>query len=258
MLTSILLVFARIAGLVFTAPLLGSRAVGIWNRCAITILLTIVSCSSLTLSGTGGLIGADLTMTGELVSQALSEVCIGVALGLGTLIIFSSAHMAGSILGQLAGLSFFGSLDPTSGENGSSVATLFGLTSMAAFVLMNGPEMVVSSVLHSFTTLPAGTATDPTGLLELVPELLQQSFILALGGIGPGIAAIFATSLAFGFVCRVFPQMNLTALAIGSNTAMMFGAIFLTLGGCMWLFMDDLVPTLQSILERIQLLGGTQ
>lgn len=257
MLASVLLVFARVAGLVFTAPLLGHRAVGIWNRFAITVLLTIASCSFVTPEADGWL-GADFSLTGELISGVLAEVSIGVALGLGTLIIVSSAQMAGGVLGQMAGLSFFGSIDPTSGETGSSVGSLFGLTSMAAFVLMNGPEMVVGSVLHSFGALPPGAAHDPAGLIGLVPELLQQSFILALGGIGPGVAAIFATSLAFGFVCRVFPQMNLTTLAIGSNTAMMFGAIFLTLGGCMWLFMDDLAPTLQSILERIQLLGGAR
>jgi len=247
MLTSILLVFARVAGLVFTAPLLGSRAVNLWNRFAITVLLTIASF---------GCVQPGNPPTGDLISGALAELCIGVALGLGTLIIFSSAQMAGNVLGQMAGLSFFGSLDPASGENSSSVGTLFGMTSMAAFVLMNGPEMVIGSVLHSFGSLPPGAANDPTGLIGLVPEILQQSFILTLGGIGPGVAAILATSVAFGFVCRMFPQMNLTSLAIGSNTAIMFLAIFLTLGGCVWLFVDDIAPTLRMILEKIQSLDG--
>ncbi len=246
MITSILLVFARVAGLVFTAPLLGSRAVNLWNRFAISVLLTVASLSCVDMHA---------PPSRDLFSGALSELCIGVALGLGTLIIFSSAQMAGSVLGQMAGLSFFGSLDPTSGETSSAVGTLFGMTSMAAFVLINGPEMVVASVLHSFGALPPGAANDPTGLIGLVPQILQQSFILALGGIGPGVAAILATSVAFGFVCRIFPQMNLTSLAIGSNTAMMFMAIFLTLGGCVWLFVDDMAPTLQLIMEKIQTLG---
>ena len=55
------------------------------------------------------------------------------------------------------------------------------------------------------------------------------------------------TSLTFGFVCRSFPQMNLTSIALGSNLFMMFLAMSLTLGGCVWLFLDDLGPTLDQI-----------
>ena len=112
---------------------------------------------------------------------------------------------------------------------------------------MNGPELVIGSVLRTFHQLPTGTSIAPAGILELLPAILQQSFILSVSGIGPGIAAMLVTSITFGFVCRTFPQMNLTSLALGSNVTIMFLAIFLTLGGCIWLFVDDIGPTLEMI-----------
>ena len=243
MVSAFLLVFVRIAAMVFTAPILGSKAVSAKHRVIIAIVLALVSYSAMPQQSTGDSIPIDA----NLVAPLAAEASIGISLGLGTLIIFSAAQMAGNILGQLAGLQFFDQLDPTTGGTSSPIGQLFGLTSLATFALLNGPDMVVGSVLQTFQQMPPGTSIATDGLLELLPQILQQSFILAISGVGPGIAAMLATSLTFGFVCRTFPQMNLTTMALGSNVTIMFLAISLTLGGCIWLFIDDLGPTLEQI-----------
>lgn len=235
--------FVRIAAMVFTAPILGSKAVSVKHRVLIALVLTGVSFSAFPQSPTA----ENIPIDANLVAPLASEASIGISLGLGILIIFSAAQMAGNIIGQLAGLQFFDQLDPTTGGNSSPVGQLFGLTSLATFALMNGPELVVGSILRTFHQLPPGTAMASSGILELLPEILQQSFVLSISGVGPGIAAMLVTSITFGFVCRSFPQMNLTSLALGSNVTIMFLAIFMTLGGCVWLFIDDLGPTLEQI-----------
>ena len=227
--------------MVFTAPIFGSKAVNVKHRLLLAAILSAVSFSAL--PATAPAIALDF----DLVVPLASEIAIGVSLGLGSLIIFSTAQMAGGILGQLSGMQFFDQLDPVSGGQNSAVGQLFGLTSLATFALMNGPEMVVGAVLQTFSTLPAGMSFDEQNLLMLLPQILQQSFVLAISGVGPGIAAIMITSITFGFVCRSYPQMNLTSLALGSNVFIMFLAIMLTLGGCVWLFLDDLGPTLDQI-----------
>ncbi|QEG24180.1 flagellar biosynthetic protein FliR [Mariniblastus fucicola] len=242
MVSAFLLVFFRIAAMVFTAPILGSKAVSAKHRVLVSLVLAGVSFSAMPQAATNA-----IPLDANFIAPLASEISIGVSLGLGTMIIFSAAQMAGNILGQLAGLQFFDQLDPTTGGTSSPVGQLFGLTSLATFALMNGPDLVVGSVLHTFHQLPPGTAIASVGLLELIPQILQQSFILSISGVGPGIAAMLVTSITFGFVCRTFPQMNLTSLALGSNVSIMFLAIFLTLGGCIWLFVDDLGPTLEQI-----------
>ena len=242
MVSGFLLVFARIVAMVFTAPILGSKAVSAKHRILIALVLSAVSFSAIP-SPTGDTIPLDAS----LVAPLAGEVSIGVSLGLGTLIIFSAAQMAGGILGQLAGLQFFDQLDPNTGSTSSPIGQLFGLTSLATFALLNGPDLVVGSVLQTFHQLPPGTPIIESNLVGMLPQLLQQSFVLSISGVGPGIAAMLITSITFGFVCKTFPQMNLTSMAMGSNVAIMFLAVFLTLGGCIWLFMDDLGPTLQQI-----------
>lgn len=243
MVSAFFLIFVRVLAMVFTAPILGSKAVAVQHRILLALVLTFVSFSSMPSEA----IMADVPLDASIVAPAAAEATIGVSLGLGTLIIFSAAQMAGNIIGQLAGLQFFDQLDPTTGGTSSPVGQLFGLTSLATFALMSGPDLVIGSVLQSFQQLPTGIPIDREHILDLLPQILQQSFVLAISGVGPGVAAILSTSIAFGFVCRTFPQMNLTSLALGSNVVIMYLAIFLTMGGCIWLFMDDLVPTLESI-----------
>lgn len=242
MVSTFLLVFARIAAMVFTAPILGSKAVSAKHRVLIALVLAAVSFSAIPES-TDNKISVDASI----VAPLASEISIGVSLGLGTMIIFSAAQMAGGILGQLSGLQFFDQLDPNTGSASSPVGQLFGLTSLATFALLNGPDLVVGSVLQTFHQLPPGASIVESNLLSMLPQLLQQSFVLSISGVGPGIAAMLITSITFGFVCKTFPQMNLTSMAMGSNVAIMFLAIFLTLGGCIWLFIDDLGPTLEQI-----------
>lgn len=243
MTAAFLLMFVRIAAVVFTAPVLGSKAVSAKHRILIALVLSAVSFSTVPASS----MTPEIRIDTNLVASLASEASIGISIGLGILIIFSAAQMAGNILGQLAGLQFFDQLDPTTGGTSSPIGQLFGLTSLATFALMNGPDLVVGSVLQTFQQLPLGTTIATEGILELVPQILQQSFILSISGVGPGIAAMLVTSITFGFVCRTFPQMNLTSMALGSNMTIMFLAIFLTLGGCIWLFVDDLGPTLEQI-----------
>ena len=228
--------------MVFTAPILGSKAVSVKHRVLIALVLSAVSFSAMSDSA-----DQEHSIDASLVAPLAGEVTIGVSLGLGTLIIFSAAQMAGGILGQLSGLQFFDQLDPNTGSNSSPVGQLFGLTSLATFALLNGPDLVVGSVLQTFHYLPPGTPIAESNLLMMLPQILQQSFVLSISGVGPGIAAMLITSVTFGFVCRTFPQMNLTSLALGSNVAIMFLAMLLTLGGCVWLFIDDLGPTLEQI-----------
>lgn len=251
MLAAFLLMFTRIAAMVCTAPILGSRAVSLKHRILISLALTTVCFSAFSKSDSLSQ-SNQLALDANLVAPMLAEISIGVALGLGTLIIFSAAQMAGNVLGQLAGLQFFDQLDPSTGGTASPIGQLFGLTSLAAFALMDGPDIVIGSVLQTFHHLPIGAPIQSANLMQLLPELLQQSFVLAISGVGPGIAAMLATSLVFGFVCRSYPQMNLTSLAMGSNVAIMFMAVFLTLGGCVFLFMDDLGPSLELIQNAIQ------
>ena len=240
-----LLALARISAAVMTAPVLGSRTVPIRFRLVLALLLTM---ASLPLIGAGDLAIDATDAQFDYVAMMLSEVTIGAMLGFGVLIVFSAAQIAGTVIGQMAGIQIAGNFDPQSGESTSSVSQLFGILSLAAFALIGGPELVITATLDTFANVPIGTSLHSTTVFPLLGDLLQQSFILTLRGVAPAVAALMISTLVIGLVSRTYPQMNLLGLGLSSNLLVMFLAICFKLGGCVWLFVDDL----QQIMALIQ------
>lgn len=243
-----LLALARIAAAVMTAPVLGSRAVPIRFRLVLALLLTM---ASLPLISAGDLAINATDSQFDYVSVFLSEITIGAMLGFGVLIVFSAAQIAGTVIGQMAGIQIAGNFDPQSGESTSSVSQLFGILSLAAFALIGGPELVITATLDTFANVPIGTSLQSTTVFPLLGDLLQQSFILTLRGVAPAVAALMISTLVIGLISRTYPQMNLLGLGLSSNLLVMFLAIFFTLSGCVWLFVDDLQQIMALIQESI-------
>lgn len=240
-----LFALARISAAVMTAPVLGSRTVPIRFRLVLAMLLTMASFPLIGAPDLG-LVATDVQP--DYVSIFLSEVTIGAMLGFGVLIVFSAAQIAGTVIGQMAGIQIAGNFDPQSGESTSAVSQLFGILSLASFALIGGPELVITATLDTFANVPIGTSLQSSTVFPLLGELLQQSFILTLRGVAPAVAALMISTLVIGLISRTYPQMNLLGLGLSSNLLVMFLAIFFTLGGCVWLFVDDL----QQIMALIQ------
>ncbi len=240
------LVFSRVTALVMTAPIFGSRSVPLKIRLGTAVLLSLTAFPLITLPE------FEPSNLESLFSAIFSEVVIGSLLGLGVMIMFSAAQFAGTVIGQMAGIQISNTLDPQTGENSSTISQLFAILSLAAFALAGGPELVISALLDTFIHLPLGTELAPNRISEILVSLLQQSFILTLRGVAPAVAAMLIATIIIGFVSRTYPQMNLLGMGLSSNLIVMLLAVFLTLGGSVWLFVDDLDHFVSMITDSMQ------
>lgn len=249
----LLLTFARVGSLMLTAPILGSRQVPFQFRlllagfAAVAIFpLTSGLPSTITLPNAK----VDLAST-QWLPLLFSEISIGIMLGLGMVILVSAAKTAGTIIGQLAGMQWTTDADSESDEPITAVSQLFGLLSIAVFVVVGGPEMMLSALIESYRNLPIGTSIAPGNGLALLGDLLQQSLILTLRGVAPAVASLLISTITIGMLSRAFPFMNMLGLGFNSNQFMFFMATFLTMGGCVWLFMDDASGVLHSVQQKM-------
>ncbi|MEM7782533.1 MAG: flagellar biosynthetic protein FliR [Planctomycetota bacterium] len=248
----ILLIFTRLTAMVLTAPMLGSRNIPFRFRMGVSLILTI---------STYGLTVQPHVDPIEFMPLLFSEAAIGLMLGLGIMIIFVAAKMAGTVISQMSGIQLAGNLDPGTGQPSTALGQFFSILSLAAFVAAGGPELLITATIDSFQRLPVGTSIEFSGLAKTIPVLLQQSFTLTLRGVAPAVAAMLISTVVVAWVNRSFPQMNLFSVGLSSNLVVMFLAVGLTMSGCVWLFVDDLqsfvrfiVDTLQSI--QAPVLGG--
>jgi flagellar biosynthetic protein FliR len=231
--------------MVLSAPVLGSRQIPLMIRVAGSLMISLVALPLTKMPSDAP------DHWGGLLSAMLSEVVIGTMMGLGVLIIYSAAESAGTLIGQMAGLqvdTFSGA--QTSGQ--STMGRMFAILSAAIFVLIGGPEMLIASVLGSFQALPLGAPIDTQNLLELCVTLLHQSFVLSLRAVAPAMGAILIATVVIGMVSRSLPQVNILQVGLSSNLIVMLLAIFLTLGGCIWLFVDDIQSSIELLKNALQ------
>jgi flagellar biosynthetic protein FliR len=237
---ALLLVFARVGSLMLTAPVFGSWLVPVKIRILLAVFLAIVI---LPLTPNTSLTpGSDAW-----VLLLFSEISIGIMLGLGVAILVSAAKMAGTVIGQLAGMQWTADSDTESSEPVTAISQLFGIVSVAVFITMGGPEMLTGALIDSYRNVPLGTPIAPASGLALLGELLQQSFQLTVRGVAPAVTSLLIGTFTIGMLSRAFPFMNMLGLGFNSNQFMFFLATFLTLGGCIWLFLDDVGGTLDTV-----------
>lgn len=245
----LLLMFTRVTCVVMTAPIFGSLTVPIKIRLLLAVFFSVAAFP---------LCNSSISMApnpAELLTAVSSELVIGILLGLGVSILFAAAQAAGSVIGQLAGVQWPTQADTESGEPISAVSQLFAVLSLAAFALVGGPEMVLGSLLESCVHLPLGTSLNNTNVIALLTELLRQSFLLTLRGVGPAVAALMISTIVVGLIGRAYPQMNMFGLGLSSNQLILFLAISLTMGGSVWLFVDDLSELVGLIQSRLKEMG---
>lgn len=238
-----------------TAPILGSNAVAVRTRLGVAmamvlLVMPLVQVPQVLL--TDG-VGQGSFLAGKLFQLALGEATIGLALGLSVSIMFGAAAAAGTVVSQMAGMNIGDqpASDPVAGGAGP-LARLFSILSLAAFAVIGGPAIVMSAVADTFVHLPLGTQLSGGALPGLMGELLQQSFMLTLRAVGPVVVCLLVSNIVIGIISRTYPQMNLLGIGLTSNMAVMMGAVFLTVGGTVWLFVDDVKPTLDWTQQHLQ------
>jgi flagellar biosynthesis protein FliR len=191
------------------------------------VLLTVVASSA----GLPEL--APGSLSSALFGKVLSEILIGLLLGLGISILLYAGELMGDIISQMAGVSQ-GETDEM-GDAAGPATRLITLLTIVLFALARGPEYLVGGVLESLRTIPPGTPLTQQPALELIGELFRQSLSLAVRGVGPAVAALLAATAAVNLFQRVLPGMGLNAIMPSLGMFVFAVAMFLTISGGLWL-----------------------
>jgi flagellar biosynthesis protein FliR len=238
------LVFARVAGLVFVAPIYGTAEVPVRVRALMAIVLAVV------VAPTQWTASVSCQTVASYVVALGSEAVIGVALGLGVVILFSGIELAGEMIGHASGLSMAEVFDPAQG-NVSVFSRLLGLVAMAIFMAVGGHRLVMGGLLETFRAIPPGGGAAPAAIAETLVTLVAQSFSLGVSAAVPIVVSLLVANLALGLIARTVPQLNTLAVGIGINSLLTLGALTLSLGAIAWVFQARLEPMIETLLEGL-------
>jgi flagellar biosynthetic protein FliR len=218
-----LLIFARIAGLVFTAPILGAEAVAFRVKIVLSLMLAAV------------LYPVNVNYMGDLPSHVasyamliFSQTMIGIIIGFMITIVFTSFQIAGEIFSVQMGISFSEILDPQSQISVPILGTLKNLIGVLVFLgvdfYMDGftaPAYLhmIRALAYSFQLVPGFGIENVIagGTVNYLDEVFGVMFVTALKIGIPVMGIVFISSVALGLLGRAAPQMNLMNMGVQIN-----------------------------------------
>jgi flagellar biosynthetic protein FliR len=223
--TGMMLVGARIAGLMVFAPFFSSQAIAPRVKVCWVVALTALlypTCAS-------KLPAPELFAW---VQGMLAEAVVGLVMGLSVHFLFDAAQLAGQVLGFQVGFSLVNVIDPQTQVDTPVLSIFHQSLALLIFLQLDVHHWLVRGLARSFRYLPAGSAVATPAL---VTELMRVVGGLWLAGVqiaGPALAATMLADVALGFLGKASPQ--LPVLFLGLSIKSLLGFAVLAAGVALW------------------------
>lgn len=240
-----LIIFARISGVVISAPILGDQNIPPQIKVAFTFVLSLVFYPVLA--------APQVPVNPDLVYIVLitgKEVGVGLLIGFTARLLFAGITMAGEVTGFQMGLGVANIFDPTSEQQVSLVGQIQVIFAMFLFVVMDGHHLFIRSLVLSYRFIEPGALDLTEPLFRHIVRQGGAVFIVGLQIGAPLIAALIAANFSIGLMARSVPQMNV--IVVGFPFTIALGLLLLALG---FPFFIEAVSALHNQLESVLATG---
>jgi flagellar biosynthetic protein FliR len=201
---TLVLLAARVGGMVTIAPVFSTKAVPVTVRTAIIVLLTAL-LQPMALAQTTVI----PTVTPE---TFVGESLVGLALGLGAALLVGAASMAGDIMGMQVGLSGAAILDPINNTSENVLGVFGNLFAITLLLAVDAHLVMIDAVARSVRIIPIGAGLHPEGMHAMVKSA-SILFGLGLQFAAPVVAAVLIANTALAILSRAAPQLNILSVA---------------------------------------------
>lgn len=219
------MVSVRIAALMTFAPFLGSLAVPARVKAGLTAMLTLLLYP----------LYAPAAVSLESVNWvqfAISEVTVGLLLGLTLHFVFDGLRLAGEAVGFQVGFSIATLFDPQSNANAPVLSVLHQIITILIFLQLDIHHWLLRGLAKSFEYIPLGTASPTDAMIEALLQIVGGLWLVAVQIAAPIIAVTMLADVAMGFMGKAAPQLPVLfvglsvkvvlALLVWSGTVMLW------------------------------------
>ena len=217
-----LLAMVRPGAAFLAAPVFGSAAVPVQLRLIISLAIGMAGLQvvpfEVPVDGVASIAG---------ISFVLAEVLAGLALGFAVQMGFSSALLAGEVVGNTMGLGFAAMVDPVNGAHTNAVGQFLNILATFLFLAIGGHLMLASIVIDSYRSLPPGGAWLAQDALQRITMFGGDLFAAGLAIALPVAFSLTLVQLVMAVLARSAPALNL--FAVGIPAALLAGVILLAI-----------------------------
>jgi flagellar biosynthetic protein FliR len=195
----------RLTGILLFAPFFGSAAIPQRIKAVLVLALTALLYPML---------APQMPMIS--ISQwpliVLSELTIGIVIGVVTNIIFDGVQMAGQVLSVQLGYSLINILDPQTQVDSTVVAVFHQTIAMLIFLRLNVHFWILRAVARSFVYLPPMSAHFGAAFTGAVLQAGAAVFATGIQIAAPVLSATLLADISLGLLGKASPQLPLMML----------------------------------------------
>lgn len=241
LLPSFAIVLFRVAGLTLTAPLISSSAHPAQLKIAFSFM---VACMIFPIVAPA----APLTLTfASMIGVVFGELMIGLIIGTTVSVMFTGAELAGTMIGQQAGLALGQVVNPMLDEESSIIGQVYFLVILMVFLAVGGHRSMVAALLDTYQTLPPGSFRFSESMLTLLEDVLRSAFEFGMRLAAPALTALFIASLVMAFMSRTMPQLNILTIGFAVRAFVALAAAALSMSLSYDLIHDEIVNVFDAL-----------
>lgn len=207
MLYSFLLVLARVGGALVFVPLPGMNGAPAAARVALAAGLTLA------LAARWPAVDPAAVSPTRLSAWVLSEMAVGLAIGISVAIVLEVFTLAAQILGLQAGYAYASTIDPNTEADSGILLVFAQLTASLLFFAAGMDREVFRLFARSLETIPPGAYVLGPPSAGVMIHLGASLFAVGLRIAFPVVALLVMVDVALALVGRVNAQLQLLSLA---------------------------------------------
>jgi flagellar biosynthetic protein FliR len=244
------LILTRVSVILFLFPFFSSRVIPVLTKAGLALVITVILYPVIDTAP-----GAFPATVWGMARMVLSELIVGMILGLLVQMFFEGVRIMGQVVGFQTGFAITNILDPQSGMQVSILSNMAYLLAMVLFLLLNGHHILLGAMKESFQILEVGSLNLNMQIFQRVVASSADMFVIAVKIGAPAIAALLFTKVAFGLITKLMPQMNIMIVAFPVQIVvglLFFGVCLSVLLGSMEKYLGGLGPVLTNTMSWLK------
>lgn len=206
---SFFLIFIRVSGILFAAPLFGNPIVPNKLRISLGLVIALILTPVIQLNPWSYTPGPFIFLY-----LVVGELLIGLIIGFAAKLLFAGVQLSGQLIGYQMGFAIANVLDPISGSQISLFAEFEHFVALLIFLSINAHHLFIKAIVNSFQLIQP-LQFQPQGIMfEKIIAMAGKMFVLAVQVGAPIIVVLLFTNVFFGIMARTVPEMNIFIVAM--------------------------------------------
>lgn len=168
----------------------------------------------------------------------LSEVMIGLFMGLIARTVLSALHVAGSVIAAQSSLAVAAIFDPTNGAQSPVISNILSLAAITLFFTTDMHHLVLAALVQSYDVFEAGTFAPLQDMNILHVRMVADAFNLGVALSAPFIVMSLLFYLAGGLMTRLMPNFQVFFVMMSPQIMIAFFLLMALTGTILNIFMN--------------------